>query len=221
MVQIQLSFSYLFSLFLNLYYFFNYRTVWDYLFVEKLDIYLQLLVSPWCVIVYIFIQVKLWARTSNTLLCWVQAHSVHCTTGPWIQETKCWGREETLVGELVDQQDSRLEPQNNHLIGVWMPGSFIDQREKSNEKLKSKGRIEREMQWGSKVKGSFSSVQLLSRVRLFVTIDCSMPGLPVHHQLQEFAQTHVHWVDDAIQPSHPLSSPSLPAFNLAQHEGLF
>ena len=40
--------------------------------------------------------------------------------------------------------------------------------------------------------------------------DCSMPGLPVHHQLPEFTQTHVHWVDDAIQPSHPLSSPSLP-----------
>ena len=43
------------------------------------------------------------------------------------------------------------ETQNNHLIGVWMPGSFIDQREKGNEELKSKGRIEREVQWGSKV----------------------------------------------------------------------
>ena len=41
-------------------------------------------------------------------------------------------------------------------------------------------------------------------------MDCSMPGLPVHHQLQEFTQTHVHWVDDAIQPSHPMSSPSFP-----------
>ena len=51
-------------------------------------------------------------------------------------------------------------------------------------------------------------------------MDCSMPGLPVHHQLPEFTQTHVHWVDDAIQPSHPLSSPS-PAFNLSQHQGLF
>ena len=42
------------------------------------------------------------------------------------------------------------------------------------------------------------------------TMDCRMPGLPVHHQLQEFTQTHVHWVDDAIQPSHPMSSPSFP-----------
>ena len=47
------------------------------------------------------------------------------------------------------------------------------------------------------------------------------PGLPVHHQLPESTQTHVHWVSDAIQPSHPLSSPSPPAFNLSQHQGLF
>ena len=51
-------------------------------------------------------------------------------------------------------------------------------------------------------------------------MDCSMPGLPVHHQLPEFTQTHVHWVGDAIQPSHPLSSPSPLAFNLSQHQGL-
>ena len=44
-------------------------------------------------------------------------------------------------------------------------------------------------------------------------MDCSMPGLPVYHQLPEFTQTHVHWVTDVIQPSHPLSSPSSPAFN--------
>ena len=49
----------------------------------------------------------------------------------------------------------------------------------------------------------------------------SRPGLPVHHQLPEFMQTYVHWVSDAIQPSHPLSSPSPPAFNLSQHHGLF
>ena len=49
----------------------------------------------------------------------------------------------------------------------------------------------------------------------------STPGLSVHHHLPEFTQTHVHWVGDAIQPSHPLSSPSPPAFNLSQHQGLF
>ena len=51
-------------------------------------------------------------------------------------------------------------------------------------------------------------------------MDCSIPGFPVHHQFLELAQTHVHPISDAIQPSHPLSSPS-PAFNLSQHQGLF
>ena len=52
-------------------------------------------------------------------------------------------------------------------------------------------------------------------------MDCSTPGLPIHHQLPEFTQTHVHRVSDAGQPSHPLSSPSPPTFNLSQHQGLF
>ena len=52
-------------------------------------------------------------------------------------------------------------------------------------------------------------------------MDCSTPGLPVHQQLPESTQTHVHWVSDAIQPPRPLSSPSPPAFNLSQHQGLF
>ena len=52
-------------------------------------------------------------------------------------------------------------------------------------------------------------------------MDCSTPGLPVHHQLPEFTQTQVHCVSDAIQPSHPLSSPCPPTFNLSKHQGLF
>ena len=65
----------------------------------------------------------------------------------------------------------------------------------------------------------FSSVQFISVAQLCPTLcnsmDCSTPGLPVHHQLPEFTQTHVRWVGDAIQPSHPLSSPSPPAsYNL-------
>ena len=52
-------------------------------------------------------------------------------------------------------------------------------------------------------------------------MNCTTPGLPVHHQLTEFTQTHVHRVSDAIQPSHPLSSPSPPAPNPSQHQGLF
>ena len=52
-------------------------------------------------------------------------------------------------------------------------------------------------------------------------MDCSTPGFLVLHHLPDFAQIHVHWISDAIQPSHPLSSPSPPAFNLSQHQGLF
>ena len=66
----------------------------------------------------------------------------------------------------------------------------------------------------------FSSVAQLCPT-LCNPMDCSTPGLPVYHQLPEFTQTHVHPVGDAIQPSHPLSSPSPPAFNLSQHQGLF
>ena len=52
-------------------------------------------------------------------------------------------------------------------------------------------------------------------------VDCSMPGFPVLHYLLKFAHTHVHWVDDAIQSSHPLFSPSFPVHNLYKHQGLF
>ena len=67
------------------------------------------------------------------------------------------------------------------------------------------------------------SVQFSSVAQLCLTLwdprDCSTPGFPVHQQLPELVQTHVHWVGDAIQLSHPLLSPS-PAFNLSQHQGL-
>ena len=69
-------------------------------------------------------------------------------------------------------------------------------------------------------KDQFSSVTQ-SCLTLCNPMDCSTPGFPVHHQLLELAQTHVHQVSDAIQPSHPLSSPSPPAFNLSKHQGLF
>ena len=77
--------------------------------------------------------------------------------------------------------------------------------------------------------GSRNSKRLIQSVRsvtqscsnLWDNMNHSMPGLPVHHQLLEFTQTHVHRVGDAIQPSHPLLSPSPPAPNPSQHEGLF
>ena len=71
----------------------------------------------------------------------------------------------------------------------------------------------------------FSSVQFSSVTQscptLYDSMNLSTPGLPVHHELPEYTQTHAHRVDDAIQPSHPLSSPSPPAPNPPQHQGLF
>ena len=71
----------------------------------------------------------------------------------------------------------------------------------------------------------FHSVQFSSVAQSCLTLcnpmNRSTPGLPVHHQLPRFIQTHAHWVGEAIQPSHPLSSPSPPAPNLSQHQGLF
>ena len=73
--------------------------------------------------------------------------------------------------------------------------------------------------------GVFSSVQFSSVTQSCPTLcdpmNCSTPGLSVHHQLLEFTQSHIHRVSDAIQPSHPLSSPSPPAPNLSQHQSLF
>ena len=66
----------------------------------------------------------------------------------------------------------------------------------------------------------FSSVAQ-SCPTLYDPMNCSTPGHPVHHQLLEFTQTHVHRVSDAVQPSHPLLSPSLPALNLSEHQDLF
>ena len=69
--------------------------------------------------------------------------------------------------------------------------------------------------------GCIDLLLLFSHVWLCNPMDCSPPGFPVLHYLSEFAQTHVHWVSDAMQPSHPLLLPSPPVLNLSQHQGLF
>ena len=94
------------------------------------------------------------------------------------------------------------------------------EREKA---ARSKSRWEAD--WNHTVEHLFSSVQFSSVAQSCPTLcdpmNRSTPGLPVHHQLPEFTQTHVHQVGDAIQPSNPLSSPSPPAPNPSQHQGLF
>ena len=79
--------------------------------------------------------------------------------------------------------------------------------------------------WAWPISFGLASVQLSSVAQSYPTLwdpmNCSTPGLPVYHQLLESTQTHIHQVGDAIQPSHPLLSPSLPALNPSQHQGFF
>ena len=91
----------------------------------------------------------------------------------------------------------------------WMKSKVKSEREKTNIIY----------MWYLEKWYQFSSVAQ-SHLTLCDPRDCSTPGFPVHYQLPELAQTHVHWVGDTIQPSHPLSFPSPPAFNLSQHQGL-
>ena len=103
----------------------------------------------------------------------------------------------------------------NEILRVCFSPIFVERREKVG---KIKGATTENLYLGSY---SVSSVQSLSYVQLCDPMDCNMPGFPVHHQFPELAQTHVHQVSDAIQPSHPLLSRSASAFNLPQHRGLF
>ena len=77
--------------------------------------------------------------------------------------------------------------------------------------------------WSQRVRHDFSSFSSVTQSCpiLYNAMDCSMLGLPVYHQLPKFTQTLVHQVSDAIQPSHPLSSPSPPTLNFSQHQGRF
>ena len=94
-------------------------------------------------------------------------------------------------------------------IGEKEPGSLNHHLEESHPLIQNSSFI-----------FQFSSVTQ-SCPTLCDPMNSSMPGLPVHHQLPESTQTHVHWAGDAIQSSYPLSSPSPPALNLSQHQGLF
>ena len=99
--------------------------------------------------------------------------------------------------------------------------SLMMKVKEKNEKVGLKLNIQK-----TKIMASVTSfIHFISVAQLCPTLcdpmNCSMPDLPVHHQLPESTQTHVHCVHDASQPSHPLSSSSPPALNLSQHQGLF
>ena len=131
-------------------------------------------------------------------------------------ETLGWMKhklESRLPGEIsITSDDTALMAENKELKSLLM------KLKEESEKVGLKLNIQK-----TKIMASvpISSVQFSSVTQLCPTVcdpmNHSTPGLPVHHQLSEFTQTHVHWVSDAIQPSHPLSSPSPPALNLSQH----
>ena len=100
----------------------------------------------------------------------------------------------------------------------WRSRGKMKLKMRETEKFRVRGKKDKKTWIREEEKTDISSVQFSPTV---MSMDCSIPGFPVYHQLPELAQTHVHWVSDAIQSSHPVSSPSPPAFNLSQHQRLF
>ena len=102
---------------------------------------------------------------------------------------------------------------------MWKTDSF----EKTLMLGKTEGRMRRGWQRMRRLDAITNSISSVAQscLTLGKPMNCSTPGFPVHHELPELTKTHVHRVSNAIQPSHPLSSPSPPTFNLSQHQGLF
>ena len=130
----------------------------------------------------------------------------------------------SLVVHWVTKSQTWLNSKRQNVI-VWifvfLQNSFVEILTPQFDSINKWGVLKLEPSWIRFSSVQFSSVQSLSCVRLCNSMECSTPGFPVNHQLQKLAQTHLHWVGDAIQPSQPLSSPSPPAFSLSQHQGLF
>ena len=136
----------------------------------------------------------------------LQARTLEWVAVPFSRESS-WPREWTQVSCTAGR-----------LFTIWATKTLgVVKVIKPYENLDSKNPF-------SYIKNEFDVVQFSSVAQSCPTLcdpmNCSTPGLPVHHQLLESTQTHVHWVGDVIQPSHPLSSPS-PALNSSQHQGLF
>ena len=168
---------------------------------------------------------KIWVWLVKSLVSSVQFLSHVCLyVTPWITACQAF-LSITNSWSLLRLMSIESVMPSNHLIlchpFVLPPSIFSSIRVFSNESFLC---IRWPKYWSFSFSinpsNEFSSVQSLSHVRLCDTMNHRIPGLPVHHQISEFTQTHVLWVGDAIQPSHPLSSPSPPAFNLSQHQGL-
>ena len=127
--------------------------------------------------------------------------------------SRCWG--DLWVGLAFPIQVFLL-PDPNSLC--WLHGRPITPREKGLRQVRDIFREPADQEDGRISSVQFSCSVVSDSLR---SHGLQMPGFPVHHQLPELIQTHVYRVSDAIQPSHPLSSPSPPTFKLSQHHGLF
>ena len=145
--------------------------------------------------------------------CLTSMQSTSCEVLDWINHKL----ESRMLQEIPMTSDMQMIPQNGR--GTNDPLMRVKEE---NEKPGLKLNIQKTRMMAS---GPITSVQFSSVAQSCPTLcdpmNRSTPGLPVHHQLPEFTQSHVHWVSDAIQPSHPLSSPSPPAPNPSQHQSLF
>ena len=142
----------------------------------------------------------------------VQLSHPYMTTGKTMALTRWafFGKVTSLFFNMLSRLVITFLPRSKHLLISWLQSESAVILE--HPKIKS-----------ATVSIKSSSVQFSHSVvpTLCDPMNCSMPGLPVHHQLPEFTQNHVHRVGDTIQPSHPLSSPSPPAPNSSQHQSLF
>ena len=139
------------------------------------------------------------------------------------QEFNGWGSLSDTPPRAVDSRQDKAVvftttgrgsfPVVGELISGWLINCQGNYHSGDSSDLK----IRTVTSWGQ---GEFSSITQWCPT-LSDPMDCSVPGLPVHHQLPELTQSHVHRVGDTNQPSHPLSSPSSPVFNLSKHRGLF
>ena len=146
---------------------------------------------------------------------------------PAIQETQVWSLDcYDPLEKGMATNSSILCLENSMDTGAWQT-TVHEVTKSSNDWLTNTQRSEATflVVTFSQTLECTSSVQFSAVTQSCTTLcnlmDCRRPGLPVYHQLPELAQTHVYWVGDAIQPSHLLSSPSSPAFNLSQHQGFF
>ena len=110
---------------------------------------------------------------------------------------------------------------NRYMLCLLQRSAQANTKREDGGHWKDIERVKNQRETGPKAAGYYCCSVAKSCLTQRDPTDCSTPGFPVLHCLPEFAQTHVHWVSDDIQPSHPLSSPCPPAFNLFQHPGLF